>query len=56
MSQTKGQKVVPESSAPLAEKPPRDPDAVGQALRAAYQQAIDEPVPPEILDLLGRLR
>ena len=28
---------------------------VGQALRAAYQQAVNEAVPPEMLDLLGKL-
>jgi hypothetical protein len=28
---------------------------VGQALRAAYQQAVNEDIPPEMLDLLGKL-
>ncbi len=28
---------------------------VGNALRAAYQQTIDESIPPEFLDLLGKL-
>lgn len=28
---------------------------VGHALRAAYQQAVSEDVPPEMLDLLGKL-
>ena len=28
---------------------------VGNALRAAYQQAIGEDIPPEMLDLLGKL-
>jgi hypothetical protein len=28
---------------------------VGHALRAAYQQTIDESIPPEFLDLLGKL-
>ena len=28
---------------------------VGNALRAAYQQTIDETIPPEFLDLLGKL-
>jgi hypothetical protein len=28
---------------------------VGHALRAAYQQAVNESVPPEMLDLLGKL-
>jgi hypothetical protein len=28
---------------------------VGQALRAAYQQAVSEDIPPAMLDLLGKL-
>jgi hypothetical protein len=28
---------------------------VGHALRQAYQQAISEDIPPEMLDLLGKL-
>jgi hypothetical protein len=28
---------------------------VGTALRAAYQQAVDEQIPSEMLDLLGKL-
>jgi hypothetical protein len=28
---------------------------VGHALRAAYQQAVSEDIPPEMLDLLGKL-
>lgn len=28
---------------------------VGHALRAAYQRTIDETIPPEMLDLLGKL-
>jgi hypothetical protein len=28
---------------------------VGHALRAAYRQAIEEDIPPEMLDLLGKL-
>jgi hypothetical protein len=28
---------------------------VGHALRAAYQQAVSEEIPPEMLDLLGKL-
>lgn len=28
---------------------------VGQALRAAYEQAVKEDIPPEMLDLLGKL-
>jgi hypothetical protein len=28
---------------------------VGQALRTVYQRAVDEDIPPEMLDLLGKL-
>ncbi|HEY0412511.1 MAG TPA: NepR family anti-sigma factor [Allosphingosinicella sp.] len=28
---------------------------LGQALRAAYEQAVKEDIPPEMLDLLGKL-
>ena len=35
-------------------KRPNTPE-VGNALRAAYQQAINEDIPPEMLDLLGKL-
>ena len=34
----------------------RGPNAeIGQALRQAYRDAIDEAIPPEMLDLLGKL-
>jgi hypothetical protein len=34
----------------------RGPNAeIGQALRKAYREAIDETIPPEMLDLLGKL-
>ena len=29
--------------------------SVGDALRSAYQEAVDEEVPSELLDLLGKL-
>jgi Anti-sigma factor NepR len=52
-----GQMGKAELPAPVsANSKQRDPDAVGHALRTVYQQAIEEPVPPEILDLLARLR
>ena len=35
-------------------KRPTTPE-VGHALRAAYQQAVSEDIPPEMLDLLGKL-
>jgi hypothetical protein len=28
---------------------------IGHALRSAYQQAVSETIPPEMLDLLGKL-
>lgn len=28
---------------------------IGQALRQAYRDAVDETIPPEMLDLLGKL-
>lgn len=31
------------------------PGEVGDALRSVYQRAIDEDIPPEMLDLLGKL-
>ena len=34
-------------------RPP--PGEVGQALRSAYQRMVDEDIPPEMLDLLGKL-
>jgi Anti-sigma factor NepR len=34
----------------------RGPNAeIGQALRKAYRDAVDEAIPPEMLDLLGKL-
>ena len=34
----------------------REPKAeLGNALRAAYRQAVEEDIPPEMLDLLGKL-
>ena len=34
----------------------RGPNAeIGLALRSAYRQAMDEDIPPEMLDLLGKL-
>jgi hypothetical protein len=35
-------------------KRPNTPE-LGHALRAAYQQTINEDIPPDLLDLLGKL-
>jgi hypothetical protein len=50
------QPAEPESAGPPKAKKKRggSPE-VGHALRAAYQQAVNEDVPPEMLDLLGKL-
>ena len=47
-----------DTSAPPAPGPRRRRAAtpeVGHALRAAYEQAVKEDIPPEMLDLLGKL-
>lgn len=51
----------PDPSHPTPEKMSRSgkkrtPNAeIGQALRKAYSDAVDEAIPPEMLDLLGKL-
>ena len=44
---------ITESRGSRGRRPPAG--EVGQALRAAYQRMIDEDIPPEMLDLLGKL-
>jgi hypothetical protein len=44
-----------EAEAPTGKKKRGATPEVGNALRAAYQQTIDENIPPEFLDLLGKL-
>ena len=34
---------------------PADDSAMGEALRSVYQQTVEEQVPDEFLDLLGKL-
>jgi hypothetical protein len=41
--------------APRSRKRRTAPTEVGDALRTVYQRAIDEDIPPEMLDLLGKL-
>lgn len=43
------------SEAPRARKKRGSSPEVGHALRAAYQRAVSEEIPPEMLDLLGKL-
>jgi hypothetical protein len=43
------------SGDPPKGKRKRGAPELGQALRAAYQRTIDEQIPPEMLDLLGKL-
>lgn len=33
-----------------------DRDDIGKALRTAYDRTVNEDVPPELLDLLGKLK
>lgn len=42
-------------SKPPATKGKRSGDGVGSALRSAYQRTLQEDIPPEMLDLLGKL-
>lgn len=49
------------NEAPPPEKPgqpprPRSEIDVGLALRSAYKLALDEAIPPEMLDLLNKLK
>jgi hypothetical protein len=51
----------PEPDNPSSEGPPRTRKKrsatgdVGNALRSAYDRVVDEDIPPEMLDLLGKL-
>ena len=42
------------AAAPKGKKKPTQP-GVGDALRSVYQQTVNEDIPPEMLDLLGKL-
>lgn len=39
---------------PKKKRSPATPE-LGNALRTAYQQTVNEEIPPEMLDLLGKL-
>ena len=43
------------SGTPSRPRKKRPTGEVGHALRSAYQRMIDEDIPPEMLDLLGKL-
>ena len=43
------------SRATVRPRKKRPTGEVGHALRSAYQRVIEEDVPPEMLDLLGKL-
>lgn len=43
------------SAKPARTKSPTAPANVGDALRSVYQRTVDEDIPPEMLDLLGKL-
>jgi Anti-sigma factor NepR len=51
----------PSAAGNLASRRTRDPAStserdIGSALRAAYDSAVNEDIPPEMLDLLSKLR
>ena len=52
---TEQPRLAQSDEAPRSRKKRAPTPEVGQALRAAYQQAVSEAVPPEMLDLLGKL-
>jgi hypothetical protein len=43
------------ADAPRKKKKRGPSDGVGQALRSAYERTLSEDIPPEMLDLLGKL-
>jgi hypothetical protein len=45
---------TPSDKSPRPKKRPPIPE-VGNALRSAYEQAVNEDIPAEMLDLLGKL-
>jgi hypothetical protein len=48
-----GEAASPDQPRAKRKRPPLP--EVGHALRSVYQRAIDEDIPPEMLDLLGKL-
>jgi len=54
---TDSEKPAATEAAPRARRRARQgqPGDVGNALKSVYQRTIDEDIPPEMLDLLGKL-
>lgn len=49
-------RTTPKKTLPKRPAKPRDDDqAMGDALRTVYEETINEQIPPEMLDLLGKL-
>ncbi|WP_374126469.1 NepR family anti-sigma factor [Sphingomonas sp. 28-62-11] len=49
-------RTTPKKASPKRTAKPRgDDQPMGQALRTVYQRTIDEQIPQEMLDLLGKL-
>ncbi len=44
-----------EAARPIRRKKRQESPDIGNALRSAYQQTIDETIPDDLLDLLGKL-
>ena len=44
---------TPSAAGPKRRRPPAGP--VGDALRHAYVQVVEEDIPPDLIDLLGKL-
>lgn len=44
-----------DSAAPSRQRRRNADGQVGQALRSAYDRVVEEDIPPEMLDLLGKL-
>jgi hypothetical protein len=53
-SETAGETDIP-TSKPARRRKRADSPEVGNALRSVYQQTIDEKIPDDLLDLLGKL-
>ena len=52
--ETEEAKNEPLEKSKAKKKRPPTPE-IGNALRSAYEQAVNEDIPPEMLDLLGKL-